>query len=114
MHIVNKVLSKFGLQLTRIYEKSETIDEEFQRNYQLGLELAKNNDRGFLVNEVYRYNAGLHPKNQKDLEDIKPEYIKGLKVHYVNNVDDVINVALLKTKVINEIKFTPTKAESKK
>lgn len=68
MHIVNKILSKVGLQLTRIYEKSETIDEEFQNNYQLGLELAKNNDRGFQISEVCRYNAGLHPKNQKDLE----------------------------------------------
>ncbi|MBX7093993.1 MAG: endopeptidase La [Flavobacteriales bacterium] len=34
-------------------------------------------------------------KNQKDIEDINPDYIKGLRFHYVNNMMDVLQIALL-------------------
>ena len=30
-------------------------------------------------------------ENRKDIEDIKPIYIKGLKFHYVQNISDVID-----------------------
>jgi ATP-dependent Lon protease len=34
--------------------------------------------------------------NQKDIEEIKPVYLKGLKFHYVNDIMEVIDFALLK------------------
>lgn len=37
-------------------------------------------------------------ENKKDIDEIKKEYIKGLKFHYVTNMDAVLNIALLKTK----------------
>lgn len=44
-------------------------------------------------------------ENKKDIEDIKPKYLKGLKFHYVANMKEVIAIALLKTKVKNALKF---------
>lgn len=41
----------------------------------------------------------LSEENRKDIEDIKAEYIKGLTFHYVNNMLDVLDIALLKQKV---------------
>ena len=38
-------------------------------------------------------------KNRKDIEDIKPSYLKGLKFHYVSTMDEVLSIALLKEKV---------------
>jgi ATP-dependent Lon protease len=37
--------------------------------------------------------------NLKDIEEIKPKYLKGLKFHYVDTMKEVINIALLKQKV---------------
>lgn len=37
--------------------------------------------------------------NRKDIEEIKPEYLKGLTFHYVKNMSDVIDIALTKYKV---------------
>jgi ATP-dependent Lon protease len=37
--------------------------------------------------------------NKKDVEDIKPEYLKGLTFHYVTQMEDVLKMALLKEKV---------------
>lgn len=37
--------------------------------------------------------------NKKDVEDIKPEYLKGLTFHYVSQMEDVLKIALLKEKV---------------
>lgn len=37
--------------------------------------------------------------NKKDIDDIKPEYLKGLSFHYVNNMSEVLKFALLKEKV---------------
>ena len=47
----------------------------------------------------------LSKENQKDIEGIKELYLKGLTFTYVENVMDVLNVALLKTKVDKPIKF---------
>ena len=38
-------------------------------------------------------------KNKKDIEDIKPKYLKGLKFNFVSTMDEVLKIALLKEKV---------------
>ena len=37
----------------------------------------------------------LSVENRKDIEDIKADYVKGLKFHYVNTLDDVLKLALV-------------------
>jgi ATP-dependent Lon protease len=37
--------------------------------------------------------------NKKDVDDIKPEYLKGLTFHYVTQMEDVLKIALLKERV---------------
>ncbi len=37
--------------------------------------------------------------NKKDVDDIKPDYLKGLTFHYVTQMEDVLRFALLKEKV---------------
>ncbi|MDX2190313.1 MAG: endopeptidase La [Bacteroidota bacterium] len=44
-------------------------------------------------------------KNKKDVEEINKEYIKDLNITYVNHVDEVLSIALLKEKVKNPVKF---------
>ncbi len=44
-------------------------------------------------------------ENKKDIDDIKPKYLKGLTFHYVNEMKEVIDIALLKQKVINAKKL---------
>ena len=44
--------------------------------------------------------------NKKEIEDIKPAYIKGLTFHYIGEMTEVNNLALLKSKVKNPIDFT--------
>lgn len=44
-------------------------------------------------------------KNKKDINEINPKYIKELKFHFVDNVDNVLNIALLKEKVDNAMEF---------
>jgi ATP-dependent Lon protease len=39
--------------------------------------------------------------NRRDIEEIKPEYIKGLTFHYVKEMSEVIDIALTKQKVKN-------------
>ncbi|MDX9908354.1 MAG: S16 family serine protease, partial [Mariniphaga sp.] len=41
----------------------------------------------------------LSEENRKNLEEIKEEYLEGLKFHFVNTIMDVLEIALLKTKV---------------
>jgi ATP-dependent Lon protease len=45
----------------------------------------------------------LSDQNRKDVEDIKPVYVKGLKFHYVRTIEEVLEIALLKQKVGNAI-----------
>lgn len=45
-------------------------------------------------------------KNRKDVEEIGDEYTKGLIFHYVNYVDEVLEIALTKEKVKKPINFT--------
>ncbi len=42
-------------------------------------------------------------ENRKDIEEIKPEYLKGMTFHYVNDIQEVIHLALLDEKVANPL-----------
>ena len=42
-------------------------------------------------------------ENKKDIDEIKPEYLKGLSFHYVEDIQEVIEWALLKEKVANPL-----------
>ncbi|MBW2937938.1 endopeptidase La [Aureisphaera sp. CAU 1614] len=43
--------------------------------------------------------------NRRDIEEIKPEYLKGLTFHYVKEMSEVLDVALTKQKVKNPKKL---------
>lgn len=45
-------------------------------------------------------------ENKKDITEIKEEYVKGLTFHYVEDIKDVLEIALLKTKVKNAKTFS--------
>jgi ATP-dependent Lon protease len=47
----------------------------------------------------------LSTKNKRDIDEIEKNYIKGLSFHYVETVDDVLGVALLRDRVKNPIRF---------
>ena len=40
-------------------------------------------------------------ENRKDIEEIKPDYLKGLTFHYVTDMSEVIDIAITKQKVKN-------------
>ena len=44
-------------------------------------------------------------KNRKDIEEIKPDYVKDLTFHYVESVDEVLKVALLPQKIAKPMRF---------
>ncbi len=44
-------------------------------------------------------------ENRKDVEEIKKEYLKGLKFHYVTDMKEVLDKAILKSKVKNAKKL---------
>ena len=44
-------------------------------------------------------------KNKKDVDEMNDRYVKGLTMHYVETVDDVLAIALLKEKVQSPMKF---------
>lgn len=44
--------------------------------------------------------------NRKDIEEIPQMYLEGVTFEYVENVSDVLNIALLKDKVDNAVEFT--------
>ncbi|MCG9912123.1 MAG: endopeptidase La [Flavobacteriales bacterium] len=56
----------------------------------------------------------LSEKNQKDVNEIEPEYIIGLEFHYVKNMSDVASFALLKEKVKNPRDFSQLISKSNK
>ena len=47
----------------------------------------------------------LSKKNIKDIDEIDDQYLKLLKICFVENVDDVLNIALLERKVKQPLKF---------
>lgn len=53
-------------------------------------------------------------ENRKNIEEIPDIYLKGLTFHYVENVKEVLDIALLKEKVDNPINFKTEVKEEKK
>ncbi|MER2996050.1 endopeptidase La [Pontibacter populi] len=47
-------------------------------------------------------------KNRKDINEIPAQYIKGLTIHYVDRVEEVVKIALLKEKVKHPLDLTVT------
>ncbi|MEQ1584979.1 MAG: endopeptidase La [Cyclobacteriaceae bacterium] len=56
----------------------------------------------------------LSKKNKRDILEIEKNYIKGLTFHYVDSVDEVLKVALLKEKVAKPVEFVFVEAKSEK
>jgi ATP-dependent Lon protease len=52
------------------------------------------------INEII-----LSKQNKKDIDEIKSIYIEGLKFHFVDTVDEVLSIALLKEKVKDPLKI---------
>jgi len=52
------------------------------------------------INEII-----LSEENRNDIQEIKEIYRKGITFHHINNINDVINIALLNEKVENPIKI---------
>lgn len=50
-------------------------------------------------------NIILCSRNKRDILEIDERYLKDLNIHYVDTVDDVLQIALLKEKVRNPLKF---------
>jgi ATP-dependent Lon protease len=50
----------------------------------------------------------LSSKNKRDIDEIEKHYLKGLVFHFVDTVDDVVNLALLKDKVKSPMHFVFT------
>ncbi|MEQ8926262.1 MAG: endopeptidase La [Fulvivirga sp.] len=48
----------------------------------------------------------LSTRNKRDIAEIDDKYIKGLKINYVQDVDEVLEIALLKEKVKKPMQFT--------
>ncbi|MBX2963790.1 MAG: endopeptidase La [Cyclobacteriaceae bacterium] len=53
----------------------------------------------------------LSAKNKRDIDEIEKQYIKGLIFHYVDTVDDVLKIALLRDKVKSAMKFAFSEAK---
>ncbi len=51
-------------------------------------------------------------ENKKNVGEIKESYLKGLKFHYVKDIKDVLEIALLKQKVKNPRRFSIPKKKS--
>ena len=47
----------------------------------------------------------LSKRNQKDVDEIKHDYLKNLSIHYVDDANEVLELSLLKEKVKNPKKF---------
>jgi ATP-dependent Lon protease len=60
------------------------------------------------INEII-----LCTKNRKDIMEIKADYIKDLKIHYVDTVEQVLQTALLKDKVKNPVDLSFKDNQSK-
>lgn len=53
-------------------------------------------------------------ENKRNIDEIPSHYLKGLEFHYVNDIKEVISIALLDEKVTNALDFTkPAKKEDK-
>lgn len=52
-------------------------------------------------------------ENKKDIEEVKELYLKGLTFHYVSDISEVLDIALLKDKVKNPLSFEIKEPEKK-
>ncbi|MDN3670000.1 endopeptidase La [Echinicola jeungdonensis] len=50
-------------------------------------------------------------RNKKDIEEIDKKYLEGVKFHFVDKVDEVLDIALLKVKVDYPLKLTFEKSD---
>ena len=50
----------------------------------------------------------LSKRNKRDVEEIEKNYLRGLAFHYVDTVDEVLKIALMKEKVRNPMEFVLT------
>ncbi|MDD4760347.1 MAG: S16 family serine protease, partial [Bacteroidaceae bacterium] len=55
----------------------------------------------------------LSKENQKDIEEIPEIYLTGVEFNYVENVEEVFNIALLSEKVENPVDFTVPEEDKK-
>ncbi|MEQ8425203.1 MAG: endopeptidase La [Cyclobacteriaceae bacterium] len=53
----------------------------------------------------------LSKKNKRDIDEIEKNYVRGLKFHFVETVDDVLKIALLKEKVKDPLQFEFTESK---
>jgi ATP-dependent Lon protease len=51
----------------------------------------------------------LSKENQKDIEEIKADYVKGLRFHYIDEMKEIKDLALLKEQVKNPLNLNYTK-----
>jgi ATP-dependent Lon protease len=54
----------------------------------------------------------LSAKNRRDIEEIEKRYIKGLTFHYVDTVDQVLKMALLREKVSKPLEFVVSESKA--
>jgi ATP-dependent Lon protease len=54
----------------------------------------------------------LSKKNKRDIDEIEKNYIRGLKFHFVDGVDEVLKIALLKEKVAKPLEFQFTESKT--
>ena len=52
-------------------------------------------------------------KNKRDIDEIDPQYVKGIDFHFVDRVDEVLEIALLKQKVDKPLVFAFESEKSK-
>jgi ATP-dependent Lon protease len=52
-------------------------------------------------------------QNRKDVADIESHYLQGLKIHYVNSMLEVIDIALTQQKVKNPVNLSLADADKK-
>lgn len=52
-------------------------------------------------------------QNKKDIDEIKESYLKGLKFHYVSDIMEVLDIALLKEKVKNPLDLSVKEQDKK-
>jgi len=50
-------------------------------------------------------------QNEKDILDIKPDYVEGMSFHFVNNMFEVLDLALTDEKVKNPIDLSTRKTK---
>jgi ATP-dependent Lon protease len=48
-------------------------------------------------------------KNKQDVDEIQPTYLKGLQIHYIGTMKEVLDLALMKEKVDEAIVVECTK-----